>query len=325
MTKLLRISLAAATLFVCVQCSDDDAGATGPKTYQQADAGSMDAAAVSGDALQFLSAYASAVCAMYEPCCEAQALGFDAAGCSTWYRKVTAAYFNGTFRPEPAAACLSELASAQAADDMRCMNVLSFDVATLRDSCRLAFNATDRGGAALRESCTLSADCASDPTGPVICLGKQCLLEKRGSEGDGPCYLNLNGRAEGEATPTQIVNCASSDNLYCDIGSSVCKPLLNDGESCAYNAGCQAGSTCNGGVCVQLPGPGEPCLNAAPGAGGFCRPQSSCDKTSLQCGPALDEGATCREPNECASGSCMSNVCTTPDFTRSLNCTGSNP
>jgi hypothetical protein len=333
MTKLRMIGLAAAALLL-LQCGDDSGSPTDPKTYDRTDGGggsggggggaAKDAGtpAANTNADQFLNDYASAVCAVYKPCCESADLGFDAAGCTTWYRKVTAAYFNGTFRPQPAAECLRELASVRAADDLRCKNVLSFDAATLRDSCRLAFNATDHGGAALGESCKLSGDCASDPSSPVICLGSRCMLEKRGQENDGPCYINR--RAEGEQKPTVIVECGTTDNLYCDLSLSVCKPLLNDGDRCPNNAGCKAGSTCNGGVCVALPGPGERCLNAVPGAGGFCRPQSACDHTTLVCGAALQQGASCREPNECESGSCMGNLCTKPEFTRALNCTGKN-
>lgn len=316
--------LATAALAATLHCSSDSGSPSGDATYERDAATTHDAAAEGGSAEQFLHGYAAAVCAMYKPCCQAEELGFDAEGCTTWYRKVTAAYFSGTFSPEPAATCLRELARARDADDMRCKNVLSFDIATLRDSCRSAFVPAERAGAALGDSCKLAADCASDPSGTVICLGGRCMLEKRGSEDDGPCYINRSAEG-GEQKPTLIVDCLPTDNLYCDRGVSQCKPLLNDGDRCPYNAGCKVGSTCNGGVCVALPGPGERCLNAVPGAGGFCRPQSACDKTSLECGPALPLGASCRDPNDCASGSCMGSVCTKPEFTRALNCTGKNP
>jgi hypothetical protein len=73
-----------------------------------------------------------------------------------------------------------------------------------------------------------------------------------------------------------------------------------------------------------LPGPGEACLNGIQGAGGFCSIGSACDRDTLICGGPLPEGATCREPGECASGSCMGSMCTKPAFTRALNCTGGN-
>jgi hypothetical protein len=308
-------------------CGDD--GGTG-MTNPAADAGARSDSGGSAvrvtDSAQFLIDYASAVCAMYEPCCEAQSLGYDAAGCTEWYRKVTAAYFGGEFRADKARECLEAVEEAFGADPDRCANVVAFDEATLRETCREAFGAAPRSGSPLGGSCLLGADCASAPEGEgdgdgnVICYSGTCLLERKGKAGDGPCYLGGNSGIDG--VPDVAVTCHAADGLWCDRGANVCAPQVEAGGRCPFGNACKAGALCSGGTCLALPGPGERCLNAIPGAGGFCRAGSACDVASLTCSAPLAEGAACREPAQCASGSCMGGRCTKADFTRSLNCTG---
>lgn len=313
-------SLLFCALVTQLGCGDD-ASPAAPKSDAGPDGGAQAKDAATGSASEgdeFLSQYAAAVCAMYEPCCEAEQLGYAAAGCKDWFRKVTAAYFSGSFYPEAAENCLRELASAREADPDRCKNELSFDEATLRESCRQAFGAAYSGGSALGGSCLLAGDCSYDPEGPVICYGGMCVVDKRGVEGEGPCYVI--GRDD---TPlTLIVHCDASDGLYCHRAERVCKAQGAIGETCPYLNACTEGATCVGGRCVALPGPDEPCLNAIRGAGGTCRPGSACNIETLVCGPAFAEGATCREPAQCESRACMGGKCAKPEFTRALNCTG---
>jgi hypothetical protein len=142
------------------------------------------------------------------------------------------------------------------------------------------------------------------------------LLERRGANGDGPCSLL------GQDLMEEQTKCNAADGLYCDRRENVCRPHVAAGEYCPFSDACGPDGLCRGGTCVALGGPGEPCANAIPGAGGFCRPGSTCDKTTLVCGEALPIGAACREPGECATRVCTGGTCGEPEFTRRLNCTG---
>jgi hypothetical protein len=311
-----------SSVLVCLlltACSADDKG----KPEKMPSGGGLDdgdaavdvTAPSEGDA--FLEDYAAAVCAMYEPCCKTEGLGYDAGGCTSWFSKVTAAYFKGDYLAEAASSCLSKLAEARAADAQRCSNVLDFNLATLRDECQKAFGATARDGAPPGGKCLLAADCARPAGGSVICYSGTCLPERRGSAGDGPCYIS-------KTLPDEIVTCEAEDGLYCYRANNVCAPQVEDGELCPNANACKATARCIGGRCETLPGPGEACLNGIQGAGGFCRAGSACDRTTLICGEALEEGAACREPGECISGSCVMSKCAKPMFTNALNCTGKN-
>ena len=311
---------ALVALFGC----GDDTSPTATKPDAGAGGAMAKDAAVAEDSAsgEFLREYAAAVCAMYEPCCKAEQLGYEANGCTDWFRKVTAAYFRGSFYPDAAAECLRALASAREADADRCKNEPSFDEASLRDSCRQAFGAAYSGGSALGGSCLLSGDCSYDSAGPVICYGGMCVVDKRGTEGASPCYVS--GRASDDPPLTEIVRCEASDGLYCHRAERTCKAQVDEGEPCSYPSACKEGATCSGGRCVALPGPDQPCLNAVRGAGGTCRPSSVCHPDTLLCGPALQEaeGAPCRESAQCESHACMNGRCVKPEFTRALNCTG---
>jgi hypothetical protein len=274
------------------------------------------------DSAQFLMDYASSVCEMYEPCCQSAGLGYARGGCSEWFRKVTAVYFRGDYKPDAASVCLQHLAEVRAADSQRCGNVLDFDEATLRTECQRAFGAAERSGAPLGGKCLLAGDCASASAedGAVICYSGNCLLQRQGKDGDGPCFFG--GTSGIKGVPDESFQCNAKDGVYCDRVNNVCAATVADGEGCPTGAACKPTAICTGGRCVTLPGEGETCLNAIPGAGGFCRPGSSCDVATLTCSAPLKEGATCREPAQCESRSCMSSKCTKPEFTRALNCTG---
>src|SRR5262249_16904600 len=140
----------------------------------------------------FLMEYAAAVCAMYEPCCESEGLGYDGSGCTTWFRKVTTAYFRGDYSAADAASCLAKLAEVRASDRNRCANELNFDLATLRSECQKAFGASARDGAAPGEKCLLAGDCARSSGETVICYSGTCVLQPRGAAGDGPCAAGGN-------------------------------------------------------------------------------------------------------------------------------------
>jgi hypothetical protein len=223
---------------------------------------------------------------MYAGCCQSEGLGYDGAGCTDWFARVTAAYFTGEFRPERGAECLAALAAASSEDPDRCANVALFDEATFRELCREAFGTLARTGSPLGGDCLLAADCASaSDEGTVICYGGSCLLELRGEAGDGPCYLS------GANAPTEAVQCHPEDGLYCHRGDNVCAPHVEEGEYCPYPNACEPTAVCTGGTCM----PRE---------------------------PGLDVGSACSDPAQCASGVCQEGVCVSSDFAMNLNCTG---
>jgi hypothetical protein len=321
----VALAAVAGVALMLIACgSDDDATGGAAGTAGTAGSGGSGAAGgVSGGggamspAGKFLEDYAASVCAMYEPCCNAEGLGFDQAGCTTWFAKVTAAYWKGELDGERAAGCLDALAGARAADSDRCSTVPLFDEATLRDECGLAFRPPVREGASLGESCLLGSDCASADGGNVICYSGICLLERRGGAGDGPCVVtNDNG------VPTESFRCDAEDGVYCDREANVCAPRVPGGERCPSSAACDDTALCSGGICQTLPDEGEPCLNGVPGAGGFCRSNSTCDRATLVCGPGGSLGDPCSDKAGCATGLCLDGTCVASDFPDNLNCTG---
>ncbi|MEY4548558.1 MAG: hypothetical protein RL685_4753 [Pseudomonadota bacterium] len=281
-------------------------------------AGTSGAAPLS-DGERFLADYASSVCALYEPCCQSERLGFSAEGCTDWFARVTAAYLPDQLLPEAGAACLAALAEARAQDPDRCNNVAAFDEATLRAQCEQALVAPAREGAPLGGECLLASDCAAaaaQEEGQVICYGGSCVLERHGAAGDGPCY------AGGDiALAQEMYTCAAADGVYCHRANNVCTPHASAGEYCPFGNACGEDAMCIGGTCRALPGEGETCLNAVAGAGGYCR-TGTCDRATLLCGPGLAEGEACSETRKCAQGVCLEGSCARSDWQRNLNCVG---
>ena len=185
--------------------------------------------ATESEGSRFIADYAAEVCAMYQPCCERDGLGFEASGCATWFRKVTAAYFKGEYDEARGAACLSAIKEARAADANRCTTVPLFDEATLREACAEAFTSSAREGEPLGGKCLLAADCASSAGENVICSSGSCLLERRGKGGDGPCYVS-------GMRVNETARCNAKDGLYCDRSANVCAPRVGPGDSARIRA-----------------------------------------------------------------------------------------
>lgn len=319
----MLLALASSGL-IAAACSGDNEGTDGPGatlTDVETGAGGSSSIVPLSEGEQFLREYASAVCAMYQPCCNAADLGYDAGGCTDWFSRVTAAYVPDGFDPAAGAACLEALAAARAADPDRCSTVSAFDEATLRAQCTSAFHAPAREGSPLGGSCQLAGDCAAtgDEDGSIICYGRRCVLERRGADGDGPCYAGGNVELADE-----MYTCDASDGLFCHRGDNVCRPHVAAGEYCPWNNACNSDALCVGGTCRALPARGEQCLNGIPGAGGYCRSGDVCDTTTIICGPGLDNGVSCTtgDPGKCASKLCVDGVCAVSDFQQNLNCTG---
>jgi hypothetical protein len=279
MLGVVRVAcVLGSSLVVAVACGSSD-GNTHPRT--EPDGGdSPQTMEPPADADDFFRAYARAVCRMYEPCCKAEQLGYDADGCIDWYAKVVGAYFSraGAYHTDRGQSCLDAVNAAIDADAERCDAVPSFEEATFYVQCGGAFGEPVKGSKA----------------------------------GEGPC-------GPGNA---HAISCRGDLGLYCDRASDVCAPRVGAGELCPYPGACDAESQCVGGTCQGLPGPGERCLNAIQGAGGFCRPGSACDVQTLICGDALALGASCREPAQCATRQCSGGKCGDKEFTKSMNCTG---
>jgi hypothetical protein len=254
---------------------------------------------------------------MYEPCCAAEQQGFDHAGCTSWFSRVTDAYWDGDFQADAAAACLQALSAARAADPDRCSNVSVFDEATFYAECQQAFTPSAREGAAPGETCTGAANCARAAGENAICYGNRCLIERSGSEGDGPCSL-----VGVEPRPTEAYRCDAAAGLYCNRETNTCAPHAADQERCASGDACGPGAMCSGGLCHRLPAEGEECLNGIPGAGGFCAPGYVCNASTLLCGAGPITGEACSSDGDCSEGVCRDGVCASSDFLKSLNCTG---
>lgn len=312
-----------ALALIPLACSDSSSEGSPGSTLTNADAGTAGTGTIVplSDGERFLQEYASAVCAMYEPCCNAGNLGFDAGGCTDWFARVTAAYLPEGFDAEQGAACLEALSAARAADPERCSTVGAFAEATLREVCTSAFKAPAREGSPLGGSCLLAGDCAAsgDEDGSIICYGRRCVLEKRGADGEGPCYAGGNVELQDE-----MYTCNADDGLFCHRSDNVCRPHVAAGEYCPSNNACGSDALCVGGTCRALPARGEQCLNGIPGAGGSCRSGDVCDTATIVCGPGLDHGAACTtgDPGKCASELCVDGVCAASDFQQNLNCTG---
>jgi hypothetical protein len=321
----VALSTCAPIAFLVLACSEADDHGIAPAAAGMSGSGgsaSTGGSAGTGGAMpvtpggQFLEDYAAAICSMYRPCCNADGLGYDLAGCVSWYSRVTNAYLGWDFDPEKGAACLAAVAEAAETDPDRCSNVALFDEATLWEQCRDAFSNT-RDGAALGEVCDLAGDCASSEEGPVLCYGGRCLLELEGAPGDGPCIIQGS-----ENRPLVAYTCDANNGVFCNRGTKNCEAQVAAGEYCPYPNACDPKTAlCSGGMCVALGAEGEPCANAVQGAGGYCVPGSVCDRTTLTCGPGLAEGEACMD-GQCETGLCLDGTCQKSDYQKNLNCTG---
>jgi hypothetical protein len=303
--------------------SSDGAGATAGSAGSAAGSGTGATSGTAGSSggattpdSQFLTDYAAAVCALYEPCCIAETQGFDRAGCTSWFSRVTDAYWDGDYQADTAAACLEALAAAHADDPDRCHNVALFDEATFYAECAQAFTPSAREGAAPGEVCMGPGNCARAAGENAVCYGNRCVREQRGVEGDGPCTL-----VGVEPRPTEAYKCEPADGLYCNRESNTCAPFAGDEERCPFPDACGPDALCSGGFCHRLPKEAEECLNAVQGAGGFCAVGFVCDASSLLCRPGPTLGQECGDEG-CSEGVCLDGTCTRSDFLENLNCTG---
>jgi hypothetical protein len=326
LARALAVTCTAVIPPACSGGSDGtpaDEGAAGTSAGSggsAANTGNGGSAAFASEGEQFLAHYADEVCGMYQPCCDAEGMGFDAGGCRDWFARVTAAYMPDEFVAAEGTECLRALADARAQDPDRCNTVGVFAEATMRSECQKAFVAPARDGAPLGGHCLLSGDCAAagDEPGKVICYANMCILERQGAAGDGPCYA-------GGGVPLQqeMVTCPAEQGLYCNRTDNACSPRVGDGERCPFNNACDATSMCVGGICRRLPEEGEPCLNGIPGAGGYCRNGAACNASTLICGAAPTLGEACSETRKCGNGVCIDGECVRSDWQRNLNCMGS--
>lgn len=332
------VSAVILTLSACEADEGDGGGSSlGPGSGAAGSSGQVGGASGSGDLAvgaaphtgetdsreAFLTAYSGVVCAMFAPCCAATPSGFDQGGCERWVGKVQGAFWSGDFHPDIAASCLASLRNALSDTD-RCRTT-AYDDATLEPLCASAFTPPSNGGLPAGSACTSDEACDPPPRGTVDCAKGFCrALVPTQDEGASPC-----GPSPAVSTPLGTVyECDRQAGLWCDRsandGAGACRKQVGDGALCPFSNACDAANMCVGGVCRALPGDGQACLNAVPGAGGFCAPGASCDPNTLICVAASvgenDAGRPCNTDLDCISRRCEGKKCVAYDFSMHINC-----
>ncbi|MBK8257103.1 MAG: hypothetical protein IPK82_31085 [Polyangiaceae bacterium] len=114
------------------------------------------------------------------------------------------------------------------------------------------------------QSCTVDDACAP----PLRCVDGVChpLVEKGGSCSQlEACALGLEC-INGTCSDKEPTTCGDADpcgNLTSCFAPRVCAPKGKSGGPCFEDASCEEGLRCEGGLCTQNPGLGEPCVNSA--------------------------------------------------------------
>lgn len=269
----------------------------------------------------FFAAYAGAVCVMFRPCCEGAAKGFDAVGCEGDEAKTNAVFHPGIVDAAKAKACLDAVRAA-ASDPNRCVD-LAFPEATFEALCDEAIVPDPSIPSPAGKACTKREDCAAGGGAYADCELGLCRVYTKGKEaGIGPCEL----RKDADPPDTTIYQCDPASGVYCQRERNVCEPFVADGGTCPVTAACGPGGMCIGGTCRTKPSEGQACLNAIPGAGGFCADGFVCNKQLLVCEarPKNDAGTKCNSPEDCKSNQCdlSTQTCKAYDFSKYLSCTG---
>jgi hypothetical protein len=275
--------------------------------------------------------FISSFCALSEACCVANALEPQAAvpSCETTLQK---SGVSGD--PGLQASCLAEMQSLSGSLD--CVP----EIWNLTDPCVRMFDERS-GPQGPGQPCTTNADCAGPPGTIAICspdpssvnLSRAfCLRLEPGQAGDHTCLGNVNAngaivaaafyRASSGAAPlTSGFVCEQSKGLYCfpsdDPMASACTPFAADGATCDYDTIFCASGTCVGatssgqlGTCASTVGIGQTC--AASGVQATCDDTSYCASNGTStstCAAKLDTGGACTSDGACASGNCVSDLC----------------
>jgi hypothetical protein len=174
------------------------------------------------------------------------------------------------------------------------------------------------------ESCSRDGDCAPSTQGAVHCVvttsnlhSMTCQVQTRGKEGDGPCFLTLDGDnfSLGPEPMGPIgYACDRKDNLFCG-GSATCERIQDVGSNCdLYDSGyreptpsnsCVATAYCDHATmqCAARASIGGDCSSAG------CVDTAYCDPNTNQCAARKPDGSACSDIyNECSSD-CFDKVC----------------
>lgn len=163
--------------------------------------------------------------------------------------------------------------------------------------CLAAISAADCAGTNVQALVALLDTCDDTWTG-VVPAGGACMTYASCAE------LPVSGGASAGAS---CVN-------------SMCVPVVRQPPGATCNNMtyvCDAfTSGCSGGICVALPGPGEPCA-------GDCRTGARC--RNAVCAPLLGMGTTCTADSDCVSDRCRGGRCASTFATEAEYCTLPSP
>jgi hypothetical protein len=111
------------------------------------------------------------------------------------------------------------------------------------------------------------------------------------------------------APPASGYTCAVASGLTCDQATQKCIVLAATGQPCESDSDCVTADYCAFGSsteqCAVRVADGASCA-ADPDA---CLTTSYCDTSSMTCTPLLPAGTACSTSEQCASLSCVNDVC----------------
>lgn len=250
----------------------------------------------------------AALCEPIGPCCAAEGLPHDVAGCEAQMSQVLSYWWAArdhlVLDGAKAKDCVALVRSRASACEPAMGTALAGTV------CDEALRGTVPAGG----PCAFEIECARPPGGVTSCLSGVCVARPRGGEGR-PCGTSCRGGACDPpvvgATPDASA-CFADDGLRCVNGA--CAKLLQAGASCAEPA-CAVGLHCDG-TCVPDATLGASCATAPCQAGAYC------DDTDL-CRAKAGEGTPCTSADPCLAGLvCEGSACHRPPWLSAVVCSG---
>jgi hypothetical protein len=133
-----------------------------------------------------------------------------------------------------------------------------------------------------------------------------------------------------------LSDCSFEGDQLTDACDQMLVGVIPAGQACESDSDCVPGLECHGAVCTEMPGPGDPCLDASycaedlfcaddgtcqqprgrggacPEGGEACGEDLYCDSVTTTCQPPLDAGDSCAaDPWACGDGLYCSESTTT--------------
>jgi hypothetical protein len=143
-------------------------------------------------------------------------------------------------------------------------------------------------------------ECTAPPGEGAACPDHHCAAGLTCDDGTTTCVA-LPGVGEACANGDRF--CA--EGLGCRDSDRTCQASAAEGEACLTNPPdylCGPGLGCSftdhGSICVAQGGVGTPCTDSAR----ECTADTYCDGATQTCAARLDDGAACRQGNECLAG-----------------------